>query len=145
MLAKHVEAKVFQHLEVIFHSLTVRWRVQTVWPVSLVKGAELEYELSVEQGTLDTVNFTPAHSPECSVAVDDIVAESDADIVQRRRVWRPQLGAFGFEGECSVGAAAATCELTAICVEDLDLDVRCPVVGGVDSSVYFKRLVGLKT
>ena len=93
---------------------------------------------------MDAVDFTTAYGPECGIAVDDIVAEGDADIVQRRRVWRPQFGAFGFEGECSVGAAAATCELTAICVEDLDLDVRCAVVRGVDSCVYFRKLVGLK-
>jgi hypothetical protein len=145
VLAQHVETKVFQRLEIILHSFTVGWRVQTIWPVSLIKGAELEYKLAVEKGTLDAVDFSAADSSERGIAVDNIVAEGDTDIVQRRRVWRPQFGAFGFEGESSVGAAAATCELTAICVEDLDLDVRCAVVRGVDSGVYFKRLVGLKT
>lgn len=48
MFAKHIEAKVFQHLEVILHSFTIGWRVQTIWPVPLIKSAELEYELAVE-------------------------------------------------------------------------------------------------
>ena len=48
VLAKHVESKVFQHLEVILHSFTVGRRVQTIWPVSLVESAELEYKLAVE-------------------------------------------------------------------------------------------------
>lgn len=128
VLAKHVEAKVFQHLEVVLHSFAVWWSVQTIWPVSLIKSAELEYKFAVEQGTLDAVDFATAHSPECGVAVDDIVAEGDADVVQSRRIWSPQFGAFSFEGERSVGTATAACELTAICVENLDLDVRCAVV-----------------
>jgi len=48
VLAKHVESEVFQHLEVILHSFTIRWRVQTIWPIPLIKSAELEYELAVE-------------------------------------------------------------------------------------------------
>lgn len=48
VLAKHVEAKIFQHLEIILHSFTVGRRVQTIGPVSLVKGAKLEYKLAVE-------------------------------------------------------------------------------------------------
>ena len=48
VLAKHVEAKVFQHLEIILHSFTIGWRVQTIWPVSLIKSAELEYKLAIE-------------------------------------------------------------------------------------------------
>jgi hypothetical protein len=48
VLAKHVEAKVLQHLEVIFHGFTVGWRVKTIWPISLVKSAKLEDELAIE-------------------------------------------------------------------------------------------------
>lgn len=48
VLAEHVEAKIFQHLEVILHGFTVGWRVQAIWPISLVKSAELEYKLAVE-------------------------------------------------------------------------------------------------
>lgn len=48
VLAKHVEAKVLQHFEIILHSFTVGWRVQAIWPVSLVKSAELEYKFPVE-------------------------------------------------------------------------------------------------
>lgn len=48
VFAEHVEAKVFQHLEVILHGFTVGWRVQAIWPVPLVKSAELEHKLAVE-------------------------------------------------------------------------------------------------
>lgn len=48
VLAKHVEAEVFQHLEVILHSFTVGRRVQTIGPVSLVKSAKLEDELAIQ-------------------------------------------------------------------------------------------------
>ena len=138
VFAKHVEAKIFQHLKVVLHSFTIGRRVQTIWPVSLVKSAELEYELAVEQRALDAVDFATAYSSECGIAVDDIVAEGDAYVVQSGRVWSPQFGAFGFEGERGVGAATGACQLAAICVEDLDLNVRGAVVRGVDSSVHFR-------
>jgi len=143
MFAKHVEAKIFQHLEVILHSLTIRRCVQTIRPVSLIKSAELKYEFAIEQWTLNTVDFAAAYGAECRVAVNDIVAEGHANIVQSRRVWRPQFGAFGFEAESSIGAATATCELAAIGVDDFDLDIRCAVVGGVDSGIHFERSVAI--
>lgn len=48
MFTKHIEAKVLQHLEIILHSFAIGWRVQAIWPVALVKSAELEDELAVQ-------------------------------------------------------------------------------------------------
>jgi len=48
MFAKHVEAKVFQHFEIILHSLAIRRCVKAIWPVPLIQSTKLEYELAVE-------------------------------------------------------------------------------------------------
>lgn len=135
MLAKHVEAQVLQHLEIVFHCLAIGRRVETIWPVSLIEGAKLENELSVEQRTLDTIDFTATDSPKCGVAADDIVTKSDGHVVECRRVWSPEIGPVGLECEGGVGATSVAGKLTAISVEDLDLHIRSTVVRGVDSGI----------
>jgi hypothetical protein len=47
MLAKHVEAKVFQHLEIILHGLTIGRCIKAVRPVTLIESTKLEHELAV--------------------------------------------------------------------------------------------------
>lgn len=102
MFAKHVEAKVLQHLQIIFHSLAIGWRVQAVRPVALVESSELEYKLAIQQRALNAIDLSTANSAESRVAGDNVVPESYADIVQCRRVGTPQFAISGVEGKSSV-------------------------------------------
>lgn len=136
MLAKHVEAQVFQHLQIVLHRLTIGRRVETIWPVALIKSSELEDELSVKQWTLDAVDFTSADRAESSVTANDIVSETHADVIEFGRVRCPQLWAVSIEGECSVGSTTVAGNFAAVGVCDLDLNICCgSVVGSVDSGV----------
>lgn len=135
MLAKHVEAKVLQHLQIVLHSLTIRWRVEAIWPVPLIESTELEDKLSVEEWALNTINLAPAYGTESSVTADDIVTEAHADIVERGRVWTPKIGIFCFEAKCGVGRATVAGKLAAIGVHDFYLNLCGSIVGSIDGGV----------
>lgn len=48
MLADHVEAEIFQHLEIIDHGLFSRCCIDSIGPEALIESAEHEYELAVQ-------------------------------------------------------------------------------------------------
>jgi hypothetical protein len=49
VLAQHVEAHGFDHLEIVGHGFLAGCRVETVGPVALVQGTALKYESVVQQ------------------------------------------------------------------------------------------------
>ena len=77
---------------------------------------------------MDAVDFSTADSSECCVAADGVVAQCNANVVQSRGIRRPEFGTFSLERECGVGTATMTGELTAVGIDDLDLNVRSTVV-----------------
>lgn len=69
MLSNHVEAELFQKLQIRNHGLSVRRRVQAIRPKSLIEGSELEHKLPVQQWPGDVLNFTFGNSSEARVAL----------------------------------------------------------------------------
>lgn len=84
MLADHVEAEIFQHLEIIDHGLFSRCCIDSIGPEALVEGAEHEYELAVQQRPNDTVDSALGNSTEPGIALDLIFTQCDRDIIQIR-------------------------------------------------------------
>lgn len=82
MLADHVEAQLLQHLKIVHHCLLGRRGVNTIRPEALIQSTEHEDELSIEKGSNNTVDLSLGDGAESSIALDNIVAQLDCDVVQ---------------------------------------------------------------
>ena len=80
----------------------------------MIECTELEDKITVEQRALNPLDLAFADSAEGSITAHDIVAKSDADIVQCRRVRGPEIWAICLESKCRVGAATVACDLVAV-------------------------------
>jgi hypothetical protein len=93
MFANHVISNSLEDLQVIDHGFSAGCGVNAIWPETLIQGAKLEYEFTVQEGPLDFVvtfdNHTPRDCPEADVALHNIIAKFDSHVVKSRRVWRP--------------------------------------------------------
>ena len=67
MLPKHVESEILQLLKVENHGFIIRRKIDPVGPETLVKRAELEKELAVDQWTLDAIDFSALDSSESRI------------------------------------------------------------------------------
>ena len=74
MLANHVEIQLLQHLQIVHHSFSVRGRVYTIRPESLIQSAEHENWLAVQDRRHDAIYFCLGDCSEARVALDFIVA-----------------------------------------------------------------------
>lgn len=135
MLADHVKAQTLQQLQIINHGFLRGRRVDTIRPESLVQRTEHEDEFAVQQWPDDAIHSALGDGPEPGVALYLVLAHLDSDVVQVRRVGRPQLWRGHLELEWPVGGSAVGCHYIAVVVHG-DLDVGGDVlIRGVHSHV----------
>lgn len=123
MFAKHVEAKALEHLEIIDHGLTVRGKMETVWPVALIKGTKEEVEFAIEQRALNSIDNAGGNSAEAGVAVDNVVAQLDSQVVKSRAFGRPEIGRGDLDGKLLVCSAGESGNAVTVFVDDVETNI----------------------
>ena len=89
MLPNHVETKFLQHLQIVNHSLSVRRGMETIRPVTLIKGCESEDELAIYQRSHNPIDNSLGDGSESGVTVNFIGTHPDSDVVEVGCIWRP--------------------------------------------------------
>lgn len=74
MLADGVEAKRLEKLQVVYHGITIRRRVQTIGPKPLIESSKLKDKLAVEKRSSDTIHLSLGDGAEARVAVGLVTA-----------------------------------------------------------------------
>lgn len=102
MLSDGVETKTLEHLQIIYHSLSVRRRIESVRPEALIERAEDEGKLSVQQWSLNSLDFAARDCAEAGVAGYFVITQRHCQVIQSWRRWRPQLWLLDLESELLV-------------------------------------------
>ena len=82
MFPDHVETKALQHLQVVYHGLSIRRGMKAVWPVSLVQSSKLENKIAVQERTCDSIDDPFGKSSESSVTFNFIRSHFNCNVIE---------------------------------------------------------------
>lgn len=143
MFPNHVHPKVLQDLQVEDQRFQSRSQVDAIGPEALVERADLEEELAVQKRPLHTVDDAGLDGAEAGVAGDDIVAQLHRDVVEGRRVGRPEVGGVDAEVEGGAGGAFGGGDHVAV-AQHGELDRQRLVGGAVHRDIDLSRVSNLE-